>query len=86
MSELLLNIYILIDVNCFRGLDTIIHLIKGNVGTGILAMPDAIKNSGLLVGLYLNTSLLKRTLKHASVSFCSKCISVSSSEGRDSEN
>ena len=31
-------------------IDAIIHLIKGNVGTGILAMPDAIKNSGLLVG------------------------------------
>ena len=30
--------------------DTIIHMLKGNVGTGILAMPDAIKNSGLLVG------------------------------------
>jgi len=30
--------------------ETIIHMLKGNLGTGILAMPDAIKNSGLLFG------------------------------------
>merc|ERR550519_2575362 len=31
-------------------IETIIHLLKGNIGTGILAMPDAVKNSGMLVG------------------------------------
>ena len=30
--------------------ETFIHLLKAFIGTGILAMPDAIKNSGLLVG------------------------------------
>ncbi|KAK6636476.1 hypothetical protein RUM43_010137 [Polyplax serrata] len=33
-------------------LDTLIHLLKGNIGTGILAMPDAFRNSGLLVGFF----------------------------------
>lgn len=31
-------------------IQTLIHLIKGNLGTGILAMPDALRHSGLLVG------------------------------------
>ena len=30
---------------------TIIHLFKSNVGPGILAMPYAIKNSGVIVGI-----------------------------------
>ncbi|RXG60862.1 Proton-coupled amino acid transporter 4 [Armadillidium vulgare] len=34
-------------------METLIHLIKGNIGTGILAMPDALKNSGLYTGIGL---------------------------------
>ena len=30
--------------------ETFIHLLKGFIGTGILAMADAIKNSGLIAG------------------------------------
>ncbi|KAF0301127.1 Proton-coupled amino acid transporter 4 [Amphibalanus amphitrite] len=37
--------------NATTSCETLIHLLKGNVGSGILAMPDAMKNSGLLVGI-----------------------------------
>ncbi|KAF5287223.1 hypothetical protein FQA39_LY16000 [Lamprigera yunnana] len=33
-------------------LDTMIHLLKGNIGTGILALPDAFRNSGWAVGIF----------------------------------
>lgn len=44
-------------------LDTLIHLLKGNVGTGILAMPDAFKNAGLYVGL-ISTLILGVVCTH----------------------
>lgn len=44
-------------------IETLIHLLKGNIGTGILAMPDAFSNAGLYVGLF-GTLLLGAICTH----------------------
>ncbi|XP_058832722.1 proton-coupled amino acid transporter-like protein CG1139 [Topomyia yanbarensis] len=38
--------------NPTTNLDTLMHMLNGNLGTGILAMPNAFKNSGLYVGFF----------------------------------
>ena len=41
----------IIKNNCFyRNAETLIHMLKGSLGTGILAMPNAFYNSGLITG------------------------------------
>lgn len=35
----------------FRNMETLLHLLKGSLGTGILAMPSAFHHSGYAVGV-----------------------------------
>lgn len=40
-------------INCvsfYRNTETLIHLLKGSLGTGILAMPQAIYHAGYIIG------------------------------------
>ena len=39
-----------INIRCCRNFETIIHILKGNIGIGVLTLPMAIRNSGLIFG------------------------------------
>lgn len=41
----------MIIFNYSRNAETLLHLLKGSLGTGILAMPHAFYNSGYIVGI-----------------------------------
>lgn len=41
----------LINVQYFSNFETLVHFLKGNIGSGSLALPAAFLNSGLWVGL-----------------------------------
>lgn len=45
-----MDVHFFLQYHQNRNNDTLIHLLKGSLGTGILAMPNAFYNSGYIVG------------------------------------
>ncbi len=40
-----------------RNFETMVHIVKGNIGMGILTLPMAIRNSGLIFGCFALASI-----------------------------
>lgn len=52
MSNMFLLLLLLVLNNlCCRNSETLFHLLKGSLGTGILAMPNAFYHAGYILGL-----------------------------------
>lgn len=49
--------FILLLFTYFRDMETFIHLLKGSLGSGILAMPMAFMNAGLVFGLIATATI-----------------------------
>lgn len=56
-------------------METLIHILKGSLGTGILAMPDAFKNAGLLVGT-IGTYLIAMLCTYCLLMLVSSCFVI----------